>query len=90
MVVYSIAKWRHTLHEAIEESNNQHRNGMKRVKLKHGSARVDDNCPKETIDALNKLSEKVHNTSKEEIEKILSRMDDCTDFNDPLDGPIKL
>lgn len=28
---------------------------MKRIKLKHGTARVDDDCPQETIDFLNKM-----------------------------------
>jgi len=39
---------------------------MKRVKLKHGSARVEDNCSKETIEALNKLSELAFNKENDE------------------------
>lgn len=31
---------------------------MKRIKLNHGTAMVDDNCPQKTIDALNELSDR--------------------------------
>ena len=38
---------------------------MKRIKLTHGSARVDDNCSDETINALNELSKRAfHAESK--------------------------
>ncbi len=34
---------------------------MKRVPLTHGSARVDNDCSQETINALNKMSELIYN-----------------------------
>jgi len=33
---------------------------MKTIKLTHGSARVEDNIPKKTVDALDKISELLH------------------------------
>lgn len=35
---------------------------QKRIPLKHGSARVDENCSQETIDMLNKMTELAHET----------------------------
>lgn len=40
---------------------------MKRIKLKYGSARVKDDCPDETIKALNELSEKAYQYSLSEL-----------------------
>lgn len=34
---------------------------MKRIILRHGTARVEDNCSEETIKALNELSELAYN-----------------------------
>ena len=40
---------------------------MKRIKLKHGTARVDENISNKTIEALNKISEILINMKKEII-----------------------
>ena len=61
---------------------------MKRIKLKYGSARVEDNCSKETIEALNKLSELARwEEGKNKIKKVchsfvtdgkIRYLNDCT------------
>lgn len=51
---------------------------MKRIKLKHGTARVNDNVSEETINALNKLSEVAYNMTPEQcaIHNVSNRFDD--------------
>lgn len=41
-----------------------------RVRLKHGSARVAENCSKETIDMLNKMVELAYNMKEEDLIKL--------------------
>jgi hypothetical protein len=49
---------------------------MKRIILKHGTARVEDNCSNETIEAINKLSELVFNGDCcSSCKKLLSEID---------------
>jgi hypothetical protein len=40
---------------------------QKRIALKHGSARVDENCSQETIDSLNRLCELAYEMDVKEI-----------------------
>lgn len=43
--------------------NNLKMKKNKRIKLIHGEATVDENCSEETIKMLNKISEKLYNSS---------------------------
>lgn len=52
---------------------------MKRVKLTHGTARVDNNCPPETIKLLNEISEIAY---KMETNKKLERGDFCENLTE--------
>jgi hypothetical protein len=54
---------------------------MKRVKLKHGSARVSDSCDEKTIKALNKMSELAYTYSP--LSKLT--IEDLVKFNTEID-----
>ena len=44
--------------ESIEQLTHDFTKAVERIKLNHGTAVVDVNCPQKTIDALNEMSEK--------------------------------
>lgn len=46
-------------------NDNSPGNKTKRIKLNHGTATVDENCPQKTIDILNDLSDKAYNMASE-------------------------
>ena len=47
---------------SCEVCQHEYYPNQKRVKLKHGTARVNENCPEETIKALSKMSEIAYKT----------------------------
>ena len=47
--------------ESIEQLTQDFTKAVERIKLNHGTAMVDVNCPQKTIDALNEMSEKAFN-----------------------------
>nr|WP_315245121.1 hypothetical protein [uncultured Flavobacterium sp.] len=47
--------------ESIEQLTQDFTKAVQRIRLNHGTAMVDFNCPQKTIDALNEMSEKAFN-----------------------------
>lgn len=61
---------------------------MKRIQLNHGTARVDENCPQKTIDALNKIVDKAYNmninSDFKKVQFVIHCQCGCRVMNDEL------